>query len=452
MLRVCLSIGLVLLLLGYTAHSEAEQKQEIEELSQSLQVLEAFGFSGVVSIKAKDQVLLQEAYGYANVKTRTSNTIDTKFPLLSMTKPMLAAGILLLEEQGKVELNASISDYVPSLHSDKIPITLHHLLTHTSGLVPNKKVRQKDINEFLKQVNDLDRDSMSGIKRRYCNMCYSLVAAVLEIISEISWRDSMEQWVLKASGMENARIMRAARSSDIATGYRDHPLVSQPMVMSDGPDYINEMWWSVAGARGVAADVNDVLHWLESLQSDRLLSAESRQKMFTRYIGDQGYGWHIDESNGQKRYWKGGGAPMYETQMVIYPDTDIKVVLLLNNNMGWRVPVWRLIENSLFSGDIAQLPTDELKEPTVSFTKLVNESETVALTVMDSSSVTVKIEQLNNEESHTVNLLFDAEHDRYLGLRPRSGESGFAIYQLRREGDEFGLTLPSGESYQLIEH
>lgn len=449
MRRACLFIGLILFLLAYISHAEAEQKQDAIELSKSLKVLEAFGFSGVVAVKVKDRVLLLEAYGYSSVKTKTPNTIDIKFPLLSMTKPMLAAGILLLEETGDLDLNAPIGNYLPSLNSDKSPITLHHLLTHTSGLEPNKAARQKDINEFVKQVNNLDIASRPGVKRQYCNMCYSLAAAVLETVSESSWRDFLTQRVIKTSGMKQARIMQSVHSFDIAIGYRDHSFASQPMIMSDGPDYINEMWWSAAGARGVAADVSDVIYWLESLQSNRLLSVESHKKMFSPYIGDQGYGWHIDESNGHKRYWKGGGAPMYETQMVIYPDADTKVVLLLNNNMGWRVPVWRLIEDSLFSGDVARLPVGKHKESALSFTKLIDESDTVALTVMDSASAIVKIEHLNNAESHTMNFLFDIEHDRYVGLRPRRGDKGFAVYHLRREGDGFELTLPSGESHQL---
>jgi hypothetical protein len=78
--------------------------------------------------------------------------------------------------------------------------------------------------------------------------------------------------------------------------------------------------------------------------------------MFTAYIDDQGYGWHIDEVLGHRRHWKGGGAPNYEYQVAWYPDDDFFIVIAMNDHAGWRVPVWSGIEGALFGSEPTLLP------------------------------------------------------------------------------------------------
>ena len=124
----------------------------------------------------------------------------------------------------------------------------------------------------------------------------------------------------------------------------------------DAPPYVSELWWGAAGATGVVSTAADVYRWLIAISRDRLLSPESRQRMFTACSSDQGYGWHIDQAEGHQRYWKGGGAPMYEFQVAWYPEDGFFVVIAMNDHVGWRVPVWTAIESVLFGGEPTVLP------------------------------------------------------------------------------------------------
>jgi CubicO group peptidase (beta-lactamase class C family) len=104
-------------------------------IDRYLSAASAFGFSGAVLVADREGIVLRKGYGLANDSTGQPITASTVFDMGSMVKQFTAAAILLLESEGKLSTNDPLSRFFPGVPDDKRNITLHQLLTHTSGLV-----------------------------------------------------------------------------------------------------------------------------------------------------------------------------------------------------------------------------------------------------------------------------------------------------------------------------
>lgn len=328
-----------------------------QQLSEFLEGFAGFGFSGTVLVASDKQILLHEAYGLADLDSERPNSVGTRFPLLSLTKPLVATGLLLLAENGDLDLDSPLSAYLGDFPDEKAAATPHQLLIHTAGLVKKgHSTRSPDIDEFIANVKAAPIDSPPGEEWRYSNAGYSFATALMEVVAGKPWDAYLSDRVFSGSEMTNATVLRGQFPEDVASGHRGIGPQRRTMNFVDAPPYVSELWWGAAGATGVVSSNADVYRWLIAIANDRLLSPQSRQRMFTAYLSDQGYGWHIDEIEGHRRYWKGGGAPMYEYQVAWYPDDGFYVVIAMNDHVGWRVPVWTAIESLLIGSEPAPLP------------------------------------------------------------------------------------------------
>ena len=128
---------LLSILLGVTACGERSvpAKTMTKRIARLFEFYEESGqFSGAVLVAQDGNIIYEDAFGWADREWRTPNTVDTKFRVASITKQFTAAAILVLEMDGKLSTNDAITEYFDSVPEDKHGITLHHLLTHTSGL------------------------------------------------------------------------------------------------------------------------------------------------------------------------------------------------------------------------------------------------------------------------------------------------------------------------------
>jgi CubicO group peptidase (beta-lactamase class C family) len=141
-------------------------------------------FSGAVLVAKGDSVLIQSGYGLANQEWEIPNTTDTKFRIGSISKQFTAAAILLLAQEGRLELNASVTKYLTEAPQSWKAVSIHHLLSHTSG-IPNvtalpgfgaKKLLPSKPEELMRLFRDLPLDFAPGAEGRYSNSGYIVLA------------------------------------------------------------------------------------------------------------------------------------------------------------------------------------------------------------------------------------------------------------------------------------
>ena len=351
---------------GAQLESPGACREAGRELAQMMQRFAGFGFSGAVLVADRDGILLHDAYGLADAETGATNTVQTRFPLLSVTKPLVATALLQFVDEGQLDLDLPLSTYLGEFPDEKSAATAHHLLTHTAGLIEEGfSTRSPDRDEFVANVKKAPIDSPPGEKWRYSNAGSSVAAALLEIVADTAWEETLSTRVFDVAGMQGAVVLRGEFPPDTASGHRGQGPERAVMNFTDAPPYVSELWWGAAGATGVVATVADVYRWIFSLATGRLLAPASRQRMMTAHVEDQGYGWHIDEVDGHRRSWKGGGAPMYEYQVAWYPDDGYVIVIAMNDHAGWRVPIWSAIERNLLAGEKVALPEVSAVTPTL---------------------------------------------------------------------------------------
>ena len=303
------------------------------------------GFSGSVLISEKDMVLLNKGYGYASKVDRRINDENTLFEIASITKLYTVAAILQLAQKGRLDLNDKLGKYLGVFNSPKDSATIHHLLAHTAGLVP--RGHSLDYNSrigFVKSVKDAPLESIPGEKYRYTNAGYTLLAAIIEEASGISYPKYLKKYIFSKLKLKDTFFERKNSSKNYANGYKGKSIDSLEVLVT--PPYV----WGDRGPSGIVTNTLDLHRFLMGLQNHELLRQEYQDLMFNEQIEGEAYGFHIlDQPNIGKTLTRGGGLPHFESQVVWYLEENIKVLFFINNRLKLRKPVWDKIESIIFN-------------------------------------------------------------------------------------------------------
>ena len=310
-------------------------------------------FNGTVLVAEKGQVIFKKGYGMANMEWNIPNAPDTKFRLGSITKQFTAMLIMQLVEQGKLKLNGKITDYLPDYPKatgDKI--TIHHLLTHTSG-IPSYTGFPKFFETmsrdpytpeaFTKEFANLPLEFEPGSKFLYNNSGYFLLGVIIEKVTGKSYADVLKANLLTPlkltdTGYDLASPILPKR----ATGYEKR-----------GSSYVNAPYLDMSipyAAGSLYSTVEDLYRWDQALYGDNLLSASAKTTMFTPFLEDYAYGWGVGKTKvGQLKdsllvIGHGGGINGFNTLISRFPK-DQQLVVLLNNTGG--APLNGIRENIL---------------------------------------------------------------------------------------------------------
>jgi len=344
----CLAIATLFLTLGLICPRAVAQNDfpaRADALMNGL--VERDRFSGSVLIAQNGKVLFEKGYGPANREWDIPNSPQTKFRIASLTKQFTAAAILSLQERGKLKVTDAISSYVADLPPSWRRITIHQLLTHTSGLPEYTQPPEieKTLNltgaspeQLLSLVKSQPLAFAPGTKLAYGNTGYLLLGMVIEKASGLDYASFLKESIftplrLKDTGYDVRSNILPGR----ARGYR----------FKDGkPENAGYVDASVPfAAGGIYSTVRDLYQWNEALATGRLLSADSRRQMFTRYPEAAGYGAHygygvvIAEKFGQPLYYHGGGISGFTSAIQRYPKSNICVIVLSNEEeiKSWEV-------------------------------------------------------------------------------------------------------------------
>jgi CubicO group peptidase (beta-lactamase class C family) len=295
-------------------------------------------FRGAVLVGVNGKVVFEKAYGIAEEEWNVRNTTTTKFRIASLSKQFTAACILLLQERGKLKVQDPISRYLTGLPEAWRSITIHQLLTHTSG-IPNytdssqlKKINRTGATpqEMITLVADKPLDFKPGSRWHYTNTGYILLGMMIEKISGQPYADFMKHNIFEPLGMMNSGYDRATDIlKERASGYQIQGGLANA-------DFIDMTIPYAAG--GIYSTVEDLYRFNEALaQQGKLLSADSLKEMFTEYpeatYQGQNYGYGVVISRqkfGKLLYYHGGGVEGFSSSIQRYPDERVCIVVLSN--------------------------------------------------------------------------------------------------------------------------
>jgi len=308
-------------------------------------------FSGSILIAYGGKILVNKGYGMANYEHDIPNTGKTKFRIGSVTKQFTAVAILQLVGKGKVSLKAHISAYLPYFREDIDPkITVHDLLIHSSGL-PNytnlpafyaKHSRDPfKVKDFIIQFCSGDLEFEPGSTWKYSNSGYFILGAIIEAVTGQSYADYLKKHIFGPAGMENSGYDNFnAIYKNRATGYK------MGKNGLENSDYIDLSIPYAAGS--LYSTTEDLYKWDRILYSDKILTKESKNLMFTPYIAYYGYGWFVAPKNGHKNYSHSGGINGFVCNIARYVDDDACIVVLANREKAQEGQIASALNAILF--------------------------------------------------------------------------------------------------------
>ncbi|HEY2493503.1 MAG TPA: serine hydrolase domain-containing protein, partial [Paenibacillus sp.] len=277
-------------------------------------------YSGIALVAQDGNVLLKKGYG--NAGKGKLNRPDMKSRIASITKSFTATAIMNLVEQKKINLEDPLSLYIPDFpRGDEI--TLHMLLSHTSG-IPANFTREEGMmmDQTLAEIKAKKLDFEPGTSFKYSNGGYVLLASIIEQVSGMTYGDYLQQTVFNPLEMEETGV--ASPKLNVIQGY-----VQKENQWTEASYYVSQ-----SGTGTLYSTVDDLLKWDRALYTDEILSQSSLNQMFTPYSArNYGYGWMIKETNAGTTVFHNGSGTGYSTGI----SRDLKsgtVVILLGNQSG----------------------------------------------------------------------------------------------------------------------
>ena len=289
--------------------------------------IEKSHFSGAILIAREGRVIVRQGYGLANVEHDVPATPETKFRIGSLTKQFTAAAILMLQQRGKVQTQDAVCKHLPDCLPAWQQITVHQLLTHTSGL-PNvdHTVEAKapmSLKYTLQTFKEQPLEFNPGARFQYSNTNYLILGYIIEHISGTSYDRFLDNNIFRPLKMTN-------------TGYDNHERILKQRAAGyslRADKYINASYVDMSvpfAAGGLYSTIDDLFLWEQSLSTETLLSKKSIATMFTPHKGGYGYGWYVGERYGRKSISHGGWISGFASSVVRYPDERVTIIVLSN--------------------------------------------------------------------------------------------------------------------------
>jgi CubicO group peptidase (beta-lactamase class C family) len=294
-----------------------------------------FLFGGAVLVARDGEVLFSRGYGPANAEWDVPNTPETRFRLGSITKQFTATAILRLQQQKKLSVQDPICAHLSPCPDAWKPITIHHLLTHTSGIpsyTSSPEYRKtmmvpKTVDDMVAGFRDKPLEFAPGEQFRYNNSGYFLLGVIIEKVAGRKYEQVLRDEIFAPLGMSDtgydwSEPLLPRRASGYAR--RDEGLVNAPFLDMQQP-YSAGSLYSTAG---------DLLKWDRALYTDHVLPKPALETMFTPFKNDYAYGWSITPEgkgpSGKLQVGHGGGINGFSTMYTRVPEDKVAVIVLSN--------------------------------------------------------------------------------------------------------------------------
>ena len=331
-----ISMGFTLLSYGQLVEPSVEALETLDARIQGH--METFGTPGViVAVASRGEIKHLRSYGMANVELDVPVTDSTVFEIGSISKQFVAAAIMLLVEDGLLNLDDPIHKFMPELPSEWIGVTIRQLLTHTSGIPDYEEIRTYDVyryrltpEEIIKIAHSRPMDFEPGTGWYYSNTGYFLLSRIVELIEGQPLDAVLKDRIFDPVGMSQTRMADPeAIIRHRASGYwqnRVGDLINRNATETS----------STLGAGGLLSSVHDLTKWDAILYGEELLSAESKAKMWEPAVlpdgevTNYGFGWMIRPYQEMRSQNHSGQVAGFNANFARFPDEGAAVIVLMN--------------------------------------------------------------------------------------------------------------------------
>src|SRR5215469_2632068 len=340
-MRPYLRLAFCFVLFHSLINAQAPDKAaKIDQLAR--QYADCCEFTGTVLVSEHDKVIFKSGYGFADREWSIPNAPDVKFRLGSITKQFTSMLILQQVAKGTIKLDGHISEYLPYYRKDTgSRVTIAQLLSHTSGIpsytddpkfFPDVSRNYYAADDFVTKFCSGDLQFEPGSKFHYDNSGYFLLGAILEHITGKKYEILLQENILTPVGMRDTGYdhwsaviaKRASGYEEAFDGIQNAPYLDMALPYAAGSLY---------------STVEDLYKWDQALYTDKLISADLKQKLFTPNLENYGFGWVIrtiakDEPGaGKTMIAHGGGINGFNTSEVRLVD-DHDLIVIFNNTPG----------------------------------------------------------------------------------------------------------------------
>ena len=293
---------------------------------------EAHRFSGFVLVTHKGEAIYERGFGFADQQSRRPNTATTSFRIGSVTKQFTATAILKLEQDGKLAVTDTIGKHLPDYPAVGRDITIHQLLTHTSGIpsytgfpeIMKNRAQPIALADLVASFSSRPLEFKPGEKFNYSNSGYIVLGAIIEAASGQDYATYMKRHIFEPAGLRDTVVGDAPDAADRALAYE----VKDDQVV---PAHAIDM--SVPHAAGaVRSTARDLVAWHRVLAGESILSAASKDKMYRPEKDNYAYGWTLHELDGHRIISHGGGIDGFLTGYRRVMDADLVVVVWSNRS------------------------------------------------------------------------------------------------------------------------
>lgn len=378
------------LLIYYNASAKCYQHQENKDRSSIViandtclmidnyinQLVKEKNFSGGLLIIKNGKKVFSKGYGWANRENKIPFTTETLASMGSITKAFTAAAILKLCEEGKLSVTDNLQKIFSHVPPDKATITIHQLLTHSSGFgeLQNDGGDYEKINkeEYLNKVFKDPLSFSPGTKAVYTNVGMSLLAIIIEQVSGMDYESFLQKKLFQPAGVKRISYAYPTFNDDeLAHGYqngKDWGTHSFHFTKAGGGPY-----WNLKGNGGLVASLNDMYLWVTGIANNTFLTKASIEKMFTSHIIEEGtqgaysfgYGCNISKSRRNTKVIDNGGSNgIYHARLLRLPEEEVVFYMVTNESSINTNMVLPDITQLYFTGKISQdAPTKKFNEP-----------------------------------------------------------------------------------------
>lgn len=315
--------------------SSAELTQELDRLFNAYH--ENGLFKGSVLVARGDEIILNSGYGLANAEKETPNTPQTRFWIGEMSQAFVVVAILQLQEQGNLAVDDPICQYLDACPTAWEAVTIHHLLTHSSGIAEyllqgDPWSAEPTPDQLVNRIIDLPLLFEPGSQRDFSNTGFVLLAMIIERVTGQPYLTFLQENIFDPLAM--AGTGRDAQAGELAVGYRFGSTEAEDVDIS-----------RYFGTASLYSTVEDLYRFSQALQTGQLISQASRDQMFAPYfypfsqypeVGS-GYGsLAAGIVDGRRSSHMSGGLEGFRSELFFYPDDDLTIIIL--ENLGSALP------------------------------------------------------------------------------------------------------------------
>jgi CubicO group peptidase (beta-lactamase class C family) len=337
------------------------------------------GFNGNVLIARYGMLIYERSFGFSSFNRVEPMNIETTFQLASISKTFTAAAVLILQHEGKLNIEHTVKQYIPEFPYDNI--TIRHLLNHTSGLqnymwLVERQWKKKELpnNEDILSLFITHPRSLNfrpGHRFEYSNTGYVFLGLLIERVSGRTYADFIHEYIFTPLGMDRSFVNDLHNPREIpnrAYGYRysrGRPIII-PDDKLDGP----------LGDKGIFSTVYDLYKWDQALYKSQLLTPDAWQEIFrnARLNNDTlvsyGLGWRLQSFLGKRIVHHPGRWHGFRTSFKRFPDDHTTIIVLSNNNRGIleiiegiqdilyydEKEIWTALKNPVFEEEETEIP------------------------------------------------------------------------------------------------